>query len=97
MYDMPTQTKAQVKDATKFKKYIESIGFIRMQFSIYVYLAINHAETIKIHKYIKNQSPKGGNIRILTITEKQYNNIIFINGEKTPEEANQTIDRIKIY
>lgn len=86
MYDLPNNNSDENKDYIKFRKNLIKHGYIMMQFSIYIKCLNTKTkfqnEVKKISKFI----PPLGNIRILTITEKQYQDIIYLNGESNINE-----------
>ena len=57
MFDLPTETKRQRKDASDFRKYLLKDGFTMFQFSIYVRNCASRENT-KVHiDRIKNCIP----------------------------------------
>lgn len=71
-FDLPTNTKKQMKAASKFRKDLQKDGFTMFQFSIYIRHCMS-MENAKIHeKRIRNLLPEHGFIAIITITDKQF-------------------------
>ena len=80
MFDLPVQTKMERKDATLFRKNLEKEGFTMHQFSVYIRFC-GSLESAQVHiKRVKNFTPKKGHVSVLSITDKQYSNIIHIWG-----------------
>ena len=80
MFDLPTNTKKERKDSARFRKDLEKDGFVMHQFSIYTRFCAS-LESTNVHiKRIKNMIPDKGKVSILSITDKQYSNIINIWG-----------------
>lgn len=87
MFDMPTNTKGDIKKYTCFRKKLLSYGFIMFQFSVYVRFCKSLHVAQKYEKYIEIISPNNGSIRVIRITEAQYKNMIVIeNYRKKPEK-----------
>ena len=86
MFDLPVITEKERKIATKFRKYLLDEGFIMMQYSVYSRICKNNDNLNKHIKRLKINAPKNGNIRLLQITENQYNNMIMFSGTKSVEE-----------
>ena len=81
MFDMPNETKKEQKEYRTFRNFLLKNGYIMIQYSVYSRFCRNTTDVIKhTHRVIKN-TPKYGNIRLLTITDKQYNDMTFIIGE----------------
>ena len=78
MFDMPTDTKGDIKKYTKFRKKLLEMGFIMFQFSIYVRFCNSLENAQKYERKIKENSPTKGSIRVLKVTEAQYKNMIII-------------------
>ena len=81
MFDLPVTTKKAQKNAAAFRKNIEKEGFIMHQFSVYL-RHCGSLESAQAHiKRIKALSPESGQITILSITDKQYSNMVNIWGK----------------
>lgn len=80
MFDIPVQTKRERKDAALFRKNLEKDGFVMHQFSVYMRYC-GSLESAQAHiKRVRNFCPSQGHVTILTITDKQYSNIVNIWG-----------------
>lgn len=81
LFDLPTDTKKQRKDAADFRKRLLNDGFNMFQFSIY----LRHCpskENADVHiKRIKTCLPKEGEVGILCITDKQFGSMEFYIGK----------------
>lgn len=86
MFDLPVVTEKERKLATKFRKFLLDDGYIMMQYSVYSRICKNNDDLTKHINRIKINSPKNGNVRLLQVTENQYNNIIMFSGTKKVEE-----------
>ena len=78
MFDLPTETSAQRKSATKFRKFLLDEGFEMVQFSVYVQFTGTFESSQKFIRAIKNNNPQYGDVNILFFTDKQFANIIHI-------------------
>lgn len=86
LFDLPVETKHEIRQYTHFRKFLLDDGFIMIQYSIYMRFCRNTVDADKHIARIRQLSPQKGNIRILCVTEKQYENMILIIGEKSPTE-----------
>ena len=80
-FDLPTETPAQRKEYSKFRKYLVKSGFMMMQESVYCKLALNGTVVQGIVDNVHKNSPKEGLVQLLTVTEKQYSKMDLIIGE----------------
>lgn len=80
MFDLPVVSKKERKDAALFRKNLEKDGFVMHQYSVYIRYC-GSLESAQVHiKRVKSFTPEKGHISILSITDKQYSNIIHIWG-----------------
>ena len=96
MFDMPVETAAQRKEYSKFRKHIIKDGFTMLQFSVYTRYCNNDSDAEKHVKRIKDFKPKHGNIRMIKITENQFENMIMISGEKNDQEIIETREQLLV-
>lgn len=88
MFDLPTETSENRRNYTKFRKYLIKSGFMMMQQSVYVRLALNQTNAKGMIDSVKKNKPSEGIVQIITITEKQYSKMEIISGEY----SNDTVD-----
>lgn len=88
MFDMPTDTAEERKAYRKFRKFLLSEGFIMHQFSIYSKLLLNNSANTAMIARLKENNPKKGSITLLTVTEKQFSRMIYLNRERNKSIAN---------
>lgn len=81
LFDLPSVSKTDHREYTKFVKFIKSIGFVMNQESVYTKLALNETVVESSVKEIKAHLPKDGLVSVLTITENQYASIKYLLGE----------------
>ena len=81
MFDLPVTLKRDQKAAAQFRKNLEKDGFVMYQFSVYMRYC-GSLESVQAHiKRVRSFAPPRGHISILSITDKQYSNIVNIWGE----------------
>lgn len=88
MFDMPTETVEERKAYRKFRKFLLSEGFIMHQFSVYSKLLLNNSANKAMIDRLQANNPKKGSITLLTVTEKQFARMIYLNGERDMSVAN---------
>ncbi len=90
-FDLPVCTKRQRKQATKFRKDIEALGFKMMQFSVYACHCPSYQHADALIDKITHVFPDEGNVKILSVTDKQFSKIFNYWGK--PESSKNS--RIK--
>lgn len=80
-FDLPVTEKSAQKAATKFRNFLIKDGYQMVQFSVYSRVC-NGYDSVKTHeRRLKQNLPENGSVRLLTITEKQYESMQILLGE----------------
>ncbi len=82
IYDLPTQDDDLKNLYTDFRRNLIKTGFMMIQYSIYCKIYPNHMALKKGMDKIRLIAPQIGNIRMFYITEKQWEDIEIISGNK---------------
>ena len=87
MFDLPTETKAARRAYTQFRKHLLKDGFARMQYSVYIRHCASE-ENAQVHlNRIEGMVPDDGEVRLLTITDKQFERMrVFWGKRRKPPE-----------
>ena len=80
MFDLPVQTRKDRKEYSRFRNYLLDCGFEMSQFSVYFRLASSKDRVMMFERRIANQVPVNGKVQIISITDKQYENIKLFRG-----------------
>ena len=95
-FDLPTETKKDIREYTLFRKKLIRDGFTMFQFSIYVRHCAS-MENAEVHrKRIKSFLPEYGKVGILCITDKQFGNIELFYGKK-PQQPNAPGQQLELF
>lgn len=76
LFDLPVIEKEERKAATSFRNFLLDNGFSMIQYSIYTKLFSGKDACEKYYRLISKNLPSEGKVDIITITDKQYGNII---------------------
>lgn len=90
LFDLPTLTRLQRRDAARFRNLLLDLGYWRVQFSVYARYTptISHVPLGRVRSGL----PPDGDIRILYLTDKQWSHSVRISnagtdrGESPPEQ-----------
>ena len=87
MFDLPVDTKAARRQYAVFRKLLLADGFAMMQFSVYIRHCASR-ENAEVHqKRIEANVPPDGEVRVLTITDKQFERMaVFWGKRRMPTE-----------
>lgn len=86
MFDVPTKTKKEQKQATRFRNELIKLGFFMMQFSVYMKICKGLSSAKNSLNAVKKVLPPYGNVRALIITERQFDNIEILLGNPSFNE-----------
>ena len=87
MFDLPTDTPAARKAYTKFRKSLIKDGFTMMQFSVYIRHCAGEKNAVVHEKRVTDFLPPDGEVRLLRITDKQYERMqVFWGKMRKPTE-----------
>ena len=94
LFDLPTETKKDIKEYTLFRKNLIRDGFTMFQFSIYIRHCAS-MENADVHKKrVKSFLPQFGKVCIICITDKQFGDIQIFSckKEKKPSAPYQQLE-----
>lgn len=86
MFDLPVVTEKDRKIYSKFRNFLLDDGYFMLQYSIYTRICKN-ADDVKKHEIkLSINMPQKGNIRLLQVTENQFQNMKILCGKQSNEE-----------
>ena len=80
-FDLPTETDIDRRNYRKFRKELLSSGFFMMQESVYCRMVLNQTSQKTVISNLCKIRPPRGLVQVLTVTEKQFANMLCITGE----------------
>ena len=93
MFDLPTDTKADRRSYALFRKSLIQDGFSMLQFSVYIRHCASDENAYVHSGRVRNALPPKGEVRIINITDKQFERMQVFYGKKRKktEEAPKQI------
>lgn len=96
-FDLPVKTKKERREATQFRNFLLNDGYHMLQYSVYARVC-NGMDAVSKHKSrIKNHLPCNGSIRLLVITEKQFESIDILLGKLTQADDSFQCEQLSIF
>ncbi len=95
-FDLPMETTKELRDYTRFRKFLINEGFIMMQKSVYCKLSLNQTAVNVMKKRIDKVKPEEGVIQLLVVTEKQYAKMEYIIGDRFNKSIEESTERLII-
>jgi CRISPR-associated protein Cas2 len=85
MFDLPVLTKVERRSATQFRQMLIKRGFMMLQLSVYARFCASE-ESSGIHrKYVSLAVPPKGEVRLISVTDRQFANMEIFFGKKRRE------------
>ena len=86
-FDLPVVTKKERKIAATFRKNLMKDGFVMLQFSVYIrHCASKESQEVHI-KRVKSIVPETGMVSMLSVTDKQYGDIVNFWGKENVKKV----------
>lgn len=96
-YDLPNVESYETREYNQFRKTLLKNGYTMIQFSVYMKTINTQTKIDQEVKKITKYLPRNGNIRVISVTEKQYSNMYILVGKKKVNEIYNNTERyIKI-
>ena len=93
LFDLPVDDKKARKEYTLFRKHLVKQGFSMLQFSVYAKFCLSRENSRTYQGRINKILPSGGQVRLLSVTDKQFADMIVFFGKvrQKPEKAPEQI------
>lgn len=82
----PTDKWGTKTEYARLRKFLLKDGYIRIGPEVFMRVVQNRKASEKHYRRIDEVKPKTGVVRLLRLTEKQYNNIYMVTGEPDYQE-----------
>jgi len=86
MFDLPVITETDKKIYNKFRRFLLNDGYFMLQYSIYVRVCKNADDVHKHEIKLSVNMPSKGNVRLLQVTENQFQSMKILCGKSVSEE-----------
>src|ERR1700730_13388363 len=87
LFDLPVGTKAQRRDANRFRNFLKDDGYMMLQFSVYARVCRGEDGAMKHVARVTRNLPGHGNGRALQVTDRQYGLMRLLLGKATKTES----------
>lgn len=82
VYDLPVIEEEDRRIYNKFHRNIIRLGFYMLQYSVYSKVLQNDTSLKQYMFKLEKITPEKGSVILLKVTEKQYQDMIYLRGEK---------------
>ena len=96
-FDLPVSSKTARREAARFRKFLLSDGYHMVQYSVYARVC-NGIDAVNKHRMrMRLNLPENGAIRMLVVTEKQYESIEILLGELSEADEPFESEQLSIF
>ena len=96
-FDLPVKTKKERREATQFRNFLLNDGYHMIQYSVYARVC-NGMDAVSKHRTrLRQNLPCNGSIRMLVITEKQFEAIEILIGKLTEADDSFQCEQLSIF
>ena len=82
----PTDKWGTKTEYSKLRKFLQKDGYLRIAPEVFMRIVQNRKASEKHYRRIQEVAPKTGVVRLIRLTEKQYNNIYMVTGSPDYQE-----------
>lgn len=95
-FDLPVETAKQRKDYRLFRKFLIKEGYLMLQESVYAKLVTNEGSAGAAVMRLRKNRPPAGLVQVLKVTEKQFETMIYITGNREAYDEVDTMEELVI-
>lgn len=86
-FDLPVGTKAERRNATRFRNFLKDDGYMMLQFSVYARVCRGEEAVEKHVGRVIGSLPPQGSVRALQVTDRQYARMRLLLGKVARTET----------
>lgn len=95
-FDLPVQTAGQRKEYRLFRKHLIKEGFLMLQESVYAKLVTNDGAAGASIMRLRKHRPPEGLVQVLKVTEKQFETMDYITGNRIAYDEVDTMEEFVV-
>ncbi len=97
MFDLPTDTKQERREASRFRTFLQDLGFSMAQYSVYMRFTGTRENSQKYINAVKRNNPQTGDVNILFFTDTQFGDIIHLDKATPASALAQKPDQLQLF
>lgn len=82
MFDLPMTTKQLRREYARFRKFLLSEGFSKLQYSVYARHCPSEESGEAIRNRVRSAVPEHGQVRLMTVTDRQFGRMEVLYGKR---------------
>lgn len=97
MFDLPTDTKHERREASRFRNFLQDMGFSMAQYSVYMRFTGTRENSQKYIHAVKKNNPCTGDVNILFFTDTQFGDIIHLDKTEAPRALAHRPNQLQLF
>lgn len=89
-FDLPVKTKTERRVSTRFRNFLLKDGYMMIQFSVYARICNGQDRVDKHLRRLQLGIPEKGSVRMMQITDKQYERMKILVGNRSKNEKTKS-------
>lgn len=95
-FDLPNETAKQRKEYRLFRKHLLKEGYLMLQESVYAKLVTNEGAAGAAVTRLRKHRPPEGLVQVLKVTERQFETMVYITGNREAYDEVDTMEELLI-
>lgn len=95
-FDLPVENAKQRKEYRLFRKFLIKEGYLMLQESVYAKLVINDANAGAAIQRLRKHRPPQGLVQVLKVTERQFETMVYITGNREAYDEVDTLEEFLV-
>lgn len=95
-FDLPNETAKQRKKYRLFRKHLLKEGYLMLQESVYAKLVTNEGAAGAAVTRLRKHRPPEGLVQVLKVTERQFETMVYITGNREAYDEVDTMEELLI-
>jgi CRISPR-associated protein Cas2 len=96
VFDLPVMSVEQRRRATRFRNDLLDLGFVMMQFSVYLRHTASKEQANELADEVSRRVPAAGKVDVLLFTDKQYESIRTFRGDRMAKRPRRP-DQLELF
>ncbi|MGI6045611.1 MAG: CRISPR-associated endonuclease Cas2 [Eggerthellaceae bacterium] len=93
-FDLPVETERDRKEYRQFRKFLIHEGYLMLQESVYSKLVTTDVNASGEIARLRKHRPPSGLVQVLKVTEKQFETMVYITGNRESYEEIDTLEEL---
>ena len=95
-FDLPVESAKQRKEYGLFRRFLLKNGYLMLQESVYTKLVVSEANAGAAIQKMRKHRPPEGIVQVLKVTERQYETMEYVTGNRVAYDEIDTMEEFLV-